>query len=157
MVETRPDVLAERRQLVVLVHCETHEGDEVGEQPLRRRTPDPVLVQCLVGAPELLGRPGAGRRLDFVGQRLEVAEAETPGVRRPVEALEGIDLVLVVRDEPLERVDQRLRLLLRRLARSRLDQLVHGDVVDDLLQPTLDVLQEGGGAQVWWRSARRPA
>ena len=38
--------------------------------------------------------------------------------------------------------DQRLRLPLRFRARARLDQLVLGDVVDDLLLPTLDVLQE---------------
>jgi hypothetical protein len=64
--------------------------------------PDLGAVEGFVGAPEGFGRQVAGRRLDGVGQRLDVGEVEPLGVGAGVEDLERGDLVLVLPEERLE-------------------------------------------------------
>ena len=52
-LEVGVDPLGKRHELVVLVHGEAHEGDEVGEDALAARAFDLGLLQRGVGLPEL--------------------------------------------------------------------------------------------------------
>ncbi len=88
--------LGERDQLVVLVHGEADEGDEVGEDALAAGAFDLVFLQRGVGLPELGFGPEVRRRLDAFGQILHVLELQPLPVGLAVEDLQRGDLVLVL-------------------------------------------------------------
>ena len=72
---------------------------------------------------------------------MAVFEAEI--VRLGVEQLQGFDLVLVLLDELAEAGDQRLGVFFGLLAEANLNQLILGDLVDDLLAGAAAALVDG--------------
>jgi hypothetical protein len=125
-------LLRVRDQLRLLVEGVADEGDDVGEEALAGAF-DLVAVEGFVSAPEELRGPGAGRGLDRRRQGLDVLVAESLAVGLAVEELKRLDLVAVRSQELLERLGQRPRPLLRLLRGPGEQQLVLGDLVQELL------------------------
>src|SRR5439155_20804272 len=95
------DIVAEWMQVILRVHGEAHQRNQLSEDPLAR-APHFGTVERLISLPEAVGGPGARRALDGFGQLLNLLEREPLLVRPAVENLQSGNFALILADELLE-------------------------------------------------------
>jgi hypothetical protein len=148
-LEVGGDALGVGHEFVFLMHGEAHQAYEVGEDTRRAATADFCFVERGIGLPQRRFGQQIGRRVQGVGQGLDVLELQRRPGRAVVEDLQGGDFVAVFGDEGFEGLHQAFRALGGGGGEAGFDEGVLRDDVDDLVGLLAEFQEEVAEGGVW--------